>query len=164
MDISIQERQRADRRDLLAILRESFSGIYLWHARRILLGPAAVLAAESSRTPIGLVIMKMLAPGVGYVYYLAISPAERRRGTGGFLLDRCLGYLDSHGARAVLASVTEGNLPSERLVASRGFHICRFRDLARRFGAAAAFRLWMGMTVAPGERVFMRLMEGPRSI
>lgn len=157
MDISIEVRRQADRGDLLAILRESFGGIYLWHARRILLGPAAVLAAERNRAPIGLVMMKMLAPGVGYVYYLAISRTERHRGIGGLLLDRCLSYLDSRGARAVLVSVTGGNLPSERLVASRGFHACLFRDLARRFGAAAALRLWMGMTVAPGERVFMKL-------
>jgi ribosomal protein S18 acetylase RimI-like enzyme len=104
-------------------------------------------------------MMKMPAPGVGYVYYLAISPAERQRGTGGLLLDACLDRLASQGAAVILASVTKGNLPSERLVASRSFRPWHFRNLARRFGAAAALRLWMVMTVAPGERVFMRLLK-----
>jgi ribosomal protein S18 acetylase RimI-like enzyme len=152
-DISIEERGRGDRRDLLPILRDSFDGIYLWHARRILLGRAAVLAAERNRAPVGLAMTKMLAPGVGYVYYLAISRAERRRGIGGLLLDRCLTYLASQGAGTVFASVTGGNLPSERLVASRGFRACTFGNLAARLGPAAALGMWMRMTVAPGERV-----------
>ena len=139
-EISFEERRQGNRRDLLPMLGESFSGIYLWHARRILLGRAAVIAAERNRVPTGLAMMKMLAPGVGYVYYLAISRAERQRGIGGHLLDQCMSRLVSQGALAVLASITGGNLPSERLVASRGFYACRFRDLAGRFGAAAAFR------------------------
>jgi GNAT superfamily N-acetyltransferase len=167
MEISFEERRQGDRGDLLPILGESFSGIYLWHARRILLGRAmvlaATLAAEMNRVPTGLAMMKMLAPGVGYVYYLAISRAERQRGIGGHLLDQCMSRLISRGALVVLASVTGGNLPSERLVASRGFRACRFRDIAARFGVTAALRFWLGMTVAPGEKVFMRLAEGARA-
>jgi ribosomal protein S18 acetylase RimI-like enzyme len=101
--------------------------------------------------------MKMMTPGAGYVYYLAVSPTERRRGIGGLLLDKCLSYLESLGAGAVLASVTAGNLPSRQLVASRGFCACSFRNLARRFGVLGALRLWIGMTVAPGETVSIRL-------
>jgi len=150
IDINVVERGRGDRSDLFPILEESFGGIYLWHARWILRSRAVVLASESRETPSALAIMELLAPTVGYVYYLAVSRLERHRGLGGLLLDRCLSRLISAGARTVLASVTRGNLPSERLVVSRGFSPCIFRDLTRQFGAAKAFKLWMGMTVAPG--------------
>jgi ribosomal protein S18 acetylase RimI-like enzyme len=150
---------RGDRADLLPLLRESFSGIYLWHARRILSGHATILAAHRNGEPVGLAMVTMLNPGTGYVYYLAVSPAERHRGTGGLLLDQSLNCLTARGARIVLASVTRANIPSERLVASRGFRPCRFRDLSRRFGRVAALKLWVGMTVAPGERVTMRPAE-----
>ena len=156
MDIHIEQRRQGDRLDLLPILEDSFGGIYLWHARRILLSRAEVLAAERNQAPIGLAMMKMLAPSVGYLYYLATSRAERRRGIGGLLLDQSLTLLASRGAGTVLAAVTGGNLPSERLVVSRGFRACSFRNLATHFGAIAALRLWLGMTVAPGERVFVR--------
>ena len=152
-EISIVERGRGDRGDLLPILAESFDGIYLWHARRILLGRAAVFAAHRDRTPVGLAMIKMLSPRIGYVYYVAVSPRERRHGIGGLLLDRCLAVLASRGAGPILASVTRSNPPSERLIVSRGFRPCTFRNLVLHFGPAAAVRLWMSMTVAPGERV-----------
>jgi GNAT superfamily N-acetyltransferase len=152
----VEERKRGDRRDLLPILAESFSGVYLWHARRILLGRSAVLAAERHGSPVGLAMMKMLSPAVGYVYYLAVLPAERRNGIGGALLDGCLAWLASRGAGTTLAAVTRGNVPSERLIASRGFTPRTFWNLILHFGPAAAALLWLRMTVAPGERVSAR--------
>ena len=157
MDIRFEERRRDDRGDLLPVLRESFEGIYLWHARRILRGRATVLAADRNGIPIGLAMMKMLAPRVGYVYYLAVSSVERQQGTGGRLLERCLSHLVSRGVRAVLACVTVGNVPSERLFASRGFRARSFRDLIGYFGALGAPRIWFGMTATPRERVWMKL-------
>lgn len=159
MNIDIEERGRGDREDLIPVLRESFSGIYLWHARRILRSRATVLAAMRGRIPIGLAMMKMLSRDVGYVYYLALARAERRLGVGGLLLDRCLTSLFSLGVSTILACVTDGNIPSERLVISRGFVPCTMGDLLKRFGALKALGFWIGMTVAPGEEVFVKLAQ-----
>jgi ribosomal protein S18 acetylase RimI-like enzyme len=161
MSLAVRERARGGRTDLFPLLGASFSGIYLWHARRILSGRSTVLAAERNGTPVGLAMVTVLTRGVGYVYYLAVAPAERRQGVGGLLLDTSLEYLAGRGARIVLAAVTRANIPSERLVASRGFRSCRFRDLSRRFGAFSALRLWVGMTIAPGEKVTIRGIDHP---
>lgn len=136
------------------MLRESFAGLYLWHARRILRGPVMVLAAERDGAPVGVAMAKMLARGVGYVYYVAVSGHERGRGVGGVLLDVCLSRLSTQGAASVLASVTPGNAASEQLVEGRGFKPWGFREAARLYGAARALFLWFTMTVAPGERVY----------
>jgi ribosomal protein S18 acetylase RimI-like enzyme len=163
MNLAVRERVRGRRADLFPLLGASFSGIYLWHARKILNGRSTVLAAERNGEPVGLAMVTMLNHDVGYVYYLAVAPAERRQGAGGLLLDTSLEFLTLHGAQIVLAAVTRANIPSERLMASRGFRSCRFRDLSRRFGAFSALRLWVGMTVAPGENVIIRehLLPGP---
>jgi L-amino acid N-acyltransferase YncA len=104
-------------------------------------------------------MMKMLAPAVGYVYYLAMARAERRHGVGGVLLDRCLTSLSSLGASTILACVTDGNIPSERLVISRGFLPCGLGSLVRQFGAIKALEFWIGMTVAPGEKLFAKIAQ-----
>ena len=154
--ITFEERAPGGRADLAAVLAESFSGIYLWHARRILFSGATVLAALRGEVPAGLVMVKTLTPVTGYVYYVAVAAGERQRGTGGLLLDEAITMLTARGSSTILACITRANVPSERLMSSRGFLPVTFRDLRRRFGALAAVRLWMGMTVAPGETVTMR--------
>ncbi len=156
MDIAFEERARGERADLLPVLAESFSGIYFWHARRILSGRATVLAAVRNGIPVGLAMLKTLSPGTGYVYYIAVTRAERQRGTGGLLLDQAIAFLTARGSSTILACVTRANTPSERLMASRGFLPSGFRDLHRHYGIFGAMRLWVGMTVAPGEKVTMR--------
>jgi L-amino acid N-acyltransferase YncA len=161
--IAFEERVQGDRADLVPLLGESFSGIYLWHARRILSGGATVLAARRNGTAVGVAMVKMLDPGTGYVYYIAVARAERRRGTGGLLLDRAIARLVARGSTVILACVTRANVPSERLMASRGFFPSGFRDLARHSGVFGAMRLWAGMTVAPGEQVtLLSTGAGPR--
>jgi ribosomal protein S18 acetylase RimI-like enzyme len=152
IDVPVTERGR-----LLPILEESFEGLYLWHARRTLQSIETVRAA---RTPegddAGLLMMKMLGDGAGYVDYVAVARSWRRRGIGGRLLDDAVSYLANGGARDIFASVGEENGESKTLFGSRGFERVDMSEMADRYGRVRALLMYREMMVVPGEVLLRR--------
>jgi ribosomal protein S18 acetylase RimI-like enzyme len=94
-------------------------------------------------------MLKTLADGVGYVYYIAVAKAYRRRGFGGRLLDNALAYFTGLGDGIVYASVE--NEDAESLFASRGFRRTSFGAVQGRFGLLRALSMYRSMLAVPGE-------------
>ena len=153
-DVPIREVPTGRRPELIPILEASFQGIYRWHALRTLRSVQRLRAISRDGADAGLTMFEMLGPGLGYVYYVAVSPGRRASGVGGALLDDALSELRGSGAREVLACIRPENTPSIRLFLSRGFVATSFRETARARGTGGALRLWRRMVVAPGERVY----------
>lgn len=151
-DVEVVDVPEEERARLLPIIEESFEGLYLWHARRTLQSIEAVRAA---RTPegddAGLLMMKMLGDGAGYVYYVAVARRWRRMGVGGRLLDDAVSYLAKGGAREIFASVEEENEDSKALFGSRGFERVDMSDMAGMYGRLRALLMYREMMVVPGE-------------
>jgi L-amino acid N-acyltransferase YncA len=162
--IEIAEVPKGERARLLPILEESFEGLYLWHARRTLLSIEVVRAA---RTPecddAGLVMLKVLSEGAGYVYYVAVPPRFRRQGIGGRLLDDAISHFTQERVPYVYASVEEDNVESKTLFGSRGFERVKGSEMAERYGRFRSLLLYREMTVVPGELLLgKRLDSGPK--
>jgi len=152
----------ADTRDALRlILDQSFTGIYLWHARRTLRSVAWVREGILEESSIGLTMSTMLGENIGYVAYEAVAPAWRRKGFGSLLLDDVLQFLQARGASRILACVRPENVPSVLLLRSRCFERITFRSVAHSRGFPRAVRLWARMVVAPGEHVYHLNLESP---
>src|SRR3989454_9791642 len=96
--IDVPKRNRAG---LEWILEESFEGWYLMHSRRTLRDIEMVRAAVSSGKPVGLVMLKTLEGNVGYVYYIAVAKASRKKGIGKLLLDDALRIFSASGMNEV---------------------------------------------------------------
>src|SRR4029077_16109870 len=127
VDVPLKERA-----GLEWILEESFEGWYLMHSRRTLRDIELVRAAISSEKPVGLVMLKTLERNVGYVYYIAVAKAQRRRGIGKLLLQNALQQFETSNMREVFASVEEDNEPSEALFASEGFKPTSFNEVSKK--------------------------------
>ena len=151
-DAAVVDVPESERARLLPILEESFEGLYLWHARRTL---QSIETVRSARTPegedAGLLMMKMLGDGAGYVYYVAVARRWRRRGIGGGLLDDAVSYLANGGARDIFASVGEENEESRALFVARGFERVDASEMAGRYGRLRALLMYREMMVVPGE-------------
>ena len=158
--VIVQEVPAESRTDLVSLVDQSFDGIYRWHARKTLREVRWVRRAAREERAIGLIMLTTLTPDLGYVYYVAVLPAERGAGIGALLLDDAMAALRAVGAREVLACIRSENLPSIRLFRAKGFERIRFRDLVRDRGFWDAARLWAGMVVAPGEGVFHTVVRG----
>src|SRR5487761_645974 len=104
----------SDRERDLAIpaIRSSFEGYYRWHAKRTLREVAHVRAVRRAGGVIAISMFEDLAPGVGYVNYLAVEPAYRRLGVGARLLDDALGYFGRRRMEVVFAAAKSSNRPS----------------------------------------------------
>jgi len=163
--IEISEVQKGERARLLPILEESFEGLYLWHARRTLQSIEVVRAAKTAEgEDAGLLMLKRIAQGAGYVYYVAVPPRFRRRGVGGRLLDDAISYFARSEVRDVYASVEEDNIESRTLFGSRGFERVQGAEMAKRYGRVRALLMYREMTVVPGELLLgKRLDAGQRS-
>ena len=117
VDVPMGERER-----LVPILEKSFEGLYLWHSKRTLRSIELVRVARTREgEDCGLIMLKMLKVGAGYVYYVAVLPKFRGRGIGGKLLDSAIAYFSGTSATDIYASVEHDNIESNILFGGRGF-------------------------------------------
>ena len=157
--VLINDVSEADRDALFPLLDECFTGVYLWHARRTLTRVKHVRAARCRDEPVGLAMLSMLSPRIGYLYYIAVRRPFRGQGVGGLLLDDGIRFVRAHGATEILSCARRENVESTRLLRSRGLEPTRFRDAAHARGFRSVAALWRRMVVAPGEVVFRRAFE-----
>jgi len=101
--------------------------------------------------PAGLVMLKTIDRNVGYVYYIAVAKAERRKGIGKLLLNDSLQRFQAQGMKEVFASVEIENEPSEALFASEGFTRTSFGEVAKKHGKLHTANMYREMLVVPGE-------------
>jgi len=154
MPVEVVEVPKGERERLLPILEESFGGLYLWHARRTLHSIDVVRTARTAEgEDAGLIMLKVLAEGAGYVYYVAVPPRFRRQGIGGRLVDDAISYFENRGVKDVFASVEEENVDSKTLFGSRGFERLQGSEMAERYGRIKSFLMYQEMRVAPGEQL-----------
>jgi ribosomal protein S18 acetylase RimI-like enzyme len=146
------------RAELDWILEESFEGWYLMHSRRTIRDVELVKAAMSSGKPVGLVMLKTLEGSVGYVYYIAVAKANRKRGIGKLLLDDALRIFSASSVKEVFASVEKDNEPSEALFASEGFTKTSFSEVSKRHGSLHTVNMYRAMTVVPGEILLRKVI------
>ena len=158
-ELSIVEVPAEDRKGLLHILDESFEGWYLWHSRRTMRDVELVLEAVLEDSAVGLIMLKEIWEGTGYIYYLAVLPEFRKRGIGGALLDEALTRFSSKGMSSVYASVEEDNMPSLSLLHSKGFMKTDFGDMSRLHGRLTALRVMSRMQTVPGEEVLRKALH-----
>ena len=150
-NIEITDVPAGKRQELDWILEESFEGWYLWHSKKTLRDVELVRAAMSSAKPVGLVMLKTLEGTVGYVYYIAVAKASRKKGVGKLLLENALQLFKASNLNEVFASVEKENEPSEALFASEGFAKTSFGEVSKRHGSLHAANMYRAMTVVPGE-------------
>jgi ribosomal protein S18 acetylase RimI-like enzyme len=150
-DVVIVDAPKGKRAGLEWILEESFEGWYLMHSKRTLRDIELVRAATSSGNPVGLVMLKTLERSVGYVYYIAVAKANRKKGIGKLLLEDALRHFKASDMEEVFASVEEDNMPSEALFASEGFTRTSFGEVSKRHGRLHTLGMYKEMLVVPGE-------------
>ena len=155
-NLAIIDVPKGKRAGLEWILGESFEGWYLMHSKRTLRDIELVRAAMSSGKAAGLVMLKTLGEGVGYVYYIAVAKASRKRGIGKLLLEDAMRYFKACSVKEVFASVEEDNEPSEALFASEGFTRTSFSEVSKKHGSLHTLNMYREMLVVPGEVLLRR--------
>lgn len=149
-----------EREEAVPVIIDSFVGIYRWHAKRTLRRVSVVRGAFQEGQLLGVSMLEGLAPGVGYVYYVAVRAHGRRHGLGGLLLDDALARFRATKTEIVYAAAEEDNLPSRRLFESRGFRVVAKDEPGWREGGLGAWGLRSKMMVVSGE-VLMGLRLNP---
>jgi len=154
MDVSQGERARLEQ-----ILEESFEGWYLRHSKKTLAEVATVRAAKVSGEPVGLIMLKTLEGGAGYIFYVAVAKAHRGTGVAGLLVRDALRLFGGAGLTDAFASVEQDNVPSERLFAAEGFIRTNLAGVSRKYGLLHALNMYRMMVVVPGEILLHRTLE-----
>ena len=153
VDLEGQARENA-----VPAIKESFVGIYRWHAKRTLYRIATVRAALIGGRIAGVSMLEKLAPEVSYVYYIAIGQDYRRKGIGSMLLDDALGRFRQEGSRIVYAAAEEDNEPSLALLRSRGFRKVGRKERGYKEGGLGARGLRSKMMLVHGEVLMGRFL------
>ena len=150
-DVAIVDVPKRKRAGFEWILEESFEGWYLMHSKKTLRNIELVRAAMSTGKPVGLVMLKILVESVGYVYYIAVAKASRKKGIGKLLLEDALRHFKASKVKEVFASVEKDNEPSEALFASEGFTRTSFGQISKKHGSFHAINMYREMLIVPGE-------------
>ena len=150
-DVAIVDVPKRKRAGFEWILEESFEGWYLMHSKKTLRNIELVRAAMSTGKPVGLVMLKILVESVGYVYYIAVAKASRKKGIGKLLLEDALRHFKASKVIEVFASVEKDNEPSEALFASEGFTRTSFGQISKKHGSLHAVNMYREMLIVPGE-------------
>jgi len=157
-DVVIVDVPAKERAGLEWILEESFEGWYLLHSKRTLRDIEVVRVAMSSGNPVGLVMVKTLEGSTGYVYYIAVAKAHRKKGIAKLLLEDALRRFKASRMQEVFASVEKNNKPSEVLFASEGFTPTSFSEVSKRHGNLHTLNMYREMLVVPGEVLLRKAM------
>ena len=110
----------------------------------------------------GLIMLKELGQGTGYIYYVAVLPEFRRQEVGGRLVDDALSYFVSRGTSMVYATVEEDNVPSLSLFHSKGFAESSDAEMARIHGHLRSLYMRYEMRVVTGEVVLRKDLGEPK--
>ena len=149
--VSVVDVPPGGRAALEKILEESFDGWYLRHSKGKLLQLEVVRAAVASGLPVGLVMLKTLEARVGYIYYIAVAKAHRRKGIARLLIEDSLVRFRQGGVEEVFAGIEMDNVPSGGLFTSEGFTHASFGEVSKKFGAMRAINMYRMMVIVPGE-------------
>ena len=149
--VSLIDLTGTDRERAVPTVVDAFTGIYRWHAKRTLRAVSSVRAAEVGGEVAGVSMLERLTPSVGYVYYLAVRKAFRRRGIGALLLDDALARFIRDGVRVAYGAAEEENAGSIALFRSRGFRTVERKELGYREGGLGAWGLRSRMWLVSGE-------------
>jgi ribosomal protein S18 acetylase RimI-like enzyme len=161
----IIELGRSDRERAVPVLIDSFTGIYRWHAKRTLFEVSKVRAFLRDGEVAGLTMLEEIAPGVGYVYYIAVRARVRGHGVGGRLLDDALEQFRAGGFRIAYAAAEEDNAESIALFRSRGFRLVERKETSYREGGLGAWGLRSKMWIVSGEVLLgLRLAPEPPGV
>ncbi|MFZ1023947.1 MAG: GNAT family N-acetyltransferase [Thermoplasmata archaeon] len=147
-----------NRDSAIPIIKQSFVGIYRWHAKRTLREISRVRAAQLEGQLAGISMLDRLTPEIGYVYYLAVGESFRSRGLGGALLDDAITLFRNEGAKILYGAAEEENTPSIRLFSSRGFRRIERDETGFREGGLGAWGLRSRMMLVHGEVLMGRFL------
>ncbi len=140
------------------ILTLSFSPIYAYFAKMSFSILRNAIVAEEGAEIIGAIdylIIDLENKKMGYLYYLAVHPAFRRKGTGERLILRANdSIINDIGPAEIFAAAEKKNRPSREMLKKIGFLPISRSALKEKFGAGR-FGLYTRMKLMPWEELFV---------
>ncbi len=89
---------------------------------------AMLFVAVAGEEPVGYLGLLEQPPASAWVTDLAVTPAWRRRGVAGALLDAAREWADERGHRRLFIEMQSKNQPAIRLAQKHGFEFCGYND------------------------------------
>ncbi len=151
--MDLRDGTRQDAASIERIARASFDRVYAFFAIRGWRHAAPLLVAEDGGAAAGFLEGRLFdgEPPIGYVYFVAVDPEHRRRGTARRLVQESLRRFQGRGATRVFAAVPEDNAGSMGLFQALGF-----REVPR--GAMWRWYRWRSVAVQA------RMMIAPHEV
>jgi len=106
----------------LAYPRDPYALADLWKEM------ANILVAVNEDDPVGYATMLEQPPAAAWVADLVVTPAWRRRGVAGALLDSAREWAEQRGQRRLFLEMQSKNQPAIRLAQKHGFEFCGYND------------------------------------
>lgn len=150
--MDVRNGRRGDADAIERISLASFDRVYAFFAIHGVRRAWPLLVAEEEGSVAGFLEGKLFdgRPPIGYIYYVAVDPARRRRGIARRLVRDSLTAFWNRGATRVFAAVPPENEASMDLFSSLGFREVERSALWRWYGLRGLWaRTWM--VLAPFE-------------
>ena len=160
--MQLRDARPEDRPAIERIARASFDRVYAFFAVRGSRRGWPQLVAEEDGAVVGFLEGRIFdgRPPIGYVYFVAVDPGQRRKHTGRVLVEESLRRFEERSATRVFAAVPEGNEASMGLFKNLGFEEVP-RGMMWRWYRWQSVALQMNMMIAPHEILLVRTFADP---
>ncbi|HUI94031.1 MAG TPA: GNAT family N-acetyltransferase [Chitinivibrionales bacterium] len=151
--------EESDRTSIASILDSSFSKIYAYYAKKSFTGFENALVALIDEKVIGVINWRVYAaPGIsiGYLFWLAVLPGWRKKGTGTALMKRAMRLIyEKNGPIDIYTAAEKNNKISRKLIEKEGFIIVDKKEVRRQYGRNYS-ALFGEMMVMPWECLYVK--------
>ncbi len=160
--MDLREARPEDREAIERISRASFDRVYAFFAIRGSRGGWPQIVAEDEGRVVAFLEGRFYngQPPIGYVYFVAVDPAHRRRHLGRTLVEETLKRFRERAVTRVFAAVPDDNEASMTLFKALGFEEVP-RGAMWQWYRLRSIPLQMNMMLAPHEVLFAHTFADP---
>jgi GNAT superfamily N-acetyltransferase len=159
--IQFRSAGKPDKDAIDGILDSSFTRIYAYYAKKSFTTLGNALVAVNDAEVIGVINWRVYtAPTItiGYLFWIAVLPGYRRKGTGSGLLKQAVQFIyEKNGAIDIYTAAEKKNKISKNLVEKEGFAMADKKKIKQHYGKNYA-SLFGEMMVMPWECIYVKRM------
>ena len=157
--VGFRSAEKSDKKAIERILDSSFTRIYAYYAKKSFISLENTLVAANDAEVIGVInwrVFTVPAITIGYLFWLAVLPGYRRKGTGSDLMKQAIQIIyKNNGPIDIYAAAEKKNKISKNLVEKEGFVMIDKKKIRQHYGKNYA-ALFGEMMVMPWEGIFVK--------
>jgi GNAT superfamily N-acetyltransferase len=157
--IQFRNAEHSDKKAIDGILDSSFTRIYAYYAKKSFASLENTMVAENGAEIVGVINWRVYTAAditIGYLFWLAVLPGFRKKGTGTVLMKQAVEFIHhKYGKIDIYTAAEKKNHISRKLLEKEGFVLADKKKIKQQYGKNHS-TLFGEMMVMPWECLYVK--------